>query len=379
MTEPFFHDDIKDISLLRPMVSDSHYDIGIQLLLSAATKVTPESRSLVDSVLKAHPSNSYLKEIDEELNKDYFAEVARQKQLADLEAEEVALLNAGKKHFESLCATCHAPDGTGVVSPDGKMKMAPSFVNNPTILGSKDILAKVALHGISGPLRGKSYVGGFMMPLKTNDDHYVASVLTYVRNSFGNKAEMITPEEVAAARSETEGTTQAYTESSIRELQLNSGSSVKLWKLSASDGQKHLAFLQDDEEKTTFATKAAMKPGMWIEAEFPHQRNVFKVVLVAKGGDFARKIKVEVSENGNDWRTVADNVEGRKTTTVPFDMTVARKVRITNLEEKDLWWQLYDLQIIGPGMGDVDQYRPSDRHYLNLSEAVEVKVGWGNA
>ena len=379
MTEPFFHDDIKEISLLRPMVSDSHYDIGIQLLLSASTKVTPESRSLADSVLKAHPSNSYLKEIDEELNKDYFAEVARQKQLADLEAEEVALLNAGKKHFESLCATCHAPDGTGVVTPDGKMKMAPSFVNNPTILGSKDILAKVALHGISGPLRGKSYVGGFMMPLKTNDDHYVASVLTYVRNSFGNKAEMITPDEVAAARSETEGITQAYTESSIRELQLNSGSDVKLWKLSASDGQKHLAFLQDDEEKTTFATKAAMKPGMWIEAEFPHQRNVFKVVLSAKGGDFARKIKVEVSENGNDWRTVADNVEGRKTTTVPFDMTVARKVRITNLEEKDLWWQLYDLQIIGPGMGDVDQYRPSDRHYLNLSEAVEVKVGWGNA
>ena len=379
MTEPFFHQEISTVSALQSLVSDPHHDVAIQLLLSASTKVTPETRALAGSVLAENPSNEYLKEIDDELNKDYFAEVARQKELAQLEAEEVALLNAGKKHFESLCATCHAPDGTGVVTPDGKMKMAPSFVNNPTVIGSKDVLAKVALQGISGPLRGQSYMGGYMMPLKTNDDDYIASVLTYIRNSFGNKAGMIKTEEVAKAREETAGMTQAFTEASLREVLLNSGSEIKLWKLSASHGQQHLQFIQDEDEKTTFATKAALKVGTWIEAEFPHQRNVFKVILTARGGDYPGNVKVEISENGDSWVTVADQFEGAQVTTIPFDMEVAKKVRITSLEEKNNWWQLYKLEIIGPGMGDVDQYRPEDRHYLKIDEAKEVKVGWSTA
>ena len=60
-------------------------------------------------------------------------------------------------------------------------------------------------------------------------------------------------------------------------------------------------------------------------------------------------------------------------------MKVAKKVRITSLEEKNNWWQLYKLEIIGPGMGDVDQYRPEDRHYLKIDDAKEVKVGWSTA
>lgn len=379
MTEPFFREDMETIADLHSLVTDPHHDVTIQLLLSASTKVTPETRALADSVLSENPSNTYLREIDEELNKDYFAEVARQEALAQLEAEEVALLNAGKKHFESLCATCHAPDGTGVDTPDGKMKMAPSFINNPTVIGSKDVLAKVALQGISGPLRGKSYMGGYMMPLKTNDDDYIASVLTYIRNSFGNQAGMIKPEEVARAREETAGNTHAYTEASLREILLNSGGEIELWTLSASHGQKHLQFIQDEDEKTTFATKAALKVGTWIEAEFPHQRNVFKVILTAKGGDYPGIVKVEVSKNGETWHTVADRVEGSQVTKIPFEMTVAQKVRITSLEEKNSWWQLYNLEIIGPGMGDVDQYKPADRHYLQLDDAKQVKVGWSTA
>ena len=379
ITEPFFHRDMRNVTNLSALTKDKHPDVAIQLLLSASSKVSPETRSLANAVLAAHPQNTYLREIDEELNKDYFEELARQKEMAQLEAEEVELLVAGKKHFESLCASCHAPDGTGTDAPDGTMKMAPSFINNPTVIGSKDILMKVALQGISGPLRGKSYMGGFMMPLKTNDDDYIAAVLTYIRNSFGNDAGMIKIDEVAQARKETSNITQSFTEASLRELQLNSGSEIKLWTLSASTGEQHLQFLQDEDESTTYATKAEMKPGMWIQAEFPHQRNVFKVILRAKNNDYPEMLKVEISEDGENWRTVADEVEGKQLTSIPFDMEVAKKVRITNLKGKKLWWQLYELQIIGPGMGDIDQYKPSDRHYLQLSNAEAIKIGWSSA
>ena len=379
MTEPWLLDDPKTASLLLPLARDSHPDVGIQLLLTASTMVTPETRALAQAVLEAHPENDYLKEIDDELNKEYFAEVARQRQMAQMEAEEIALMDKGKKHFETLCATCHAPDGSGTNAPDGTMKMAPSFIRNPTILGAEEVLTKIALHGISGPLRGKNYLGGFMMPLKTYDDDYVASVLTYLRKSFGNDADMIRPEVVARVRAETDQVTESYTEASLQELQLNSGGENTLWTLRASDGARNLPFIQDDDPKTTYASKAALKAGAWVEAEFPHQRRIFKVILRAKGGDYPRKVKVEISENGETWQTVADQVEGKQVTTIPFAMSIARKVRIVNLEERSHWWQLYDLEIIGPGMGDIDQYEPSQRHYLQLNEARSVAIGWSTA
>jgi hypothetical protein len=41
-----------------------------------------------------------------------------------------------------------------------------------------------------------------MMALSYQTDEQVAGVLTYIRNSFGNKASAVKPEEVQALRSE---------------------------------------------------------------------------------------------------------------------------------------------------------------------------------
>jgi mono/diheme cytochrome c family protein len=42
-----------------------------------------------------------------------------------------------------------------------------------------------------------------MPPLKTLTDQQIADVLTYVRNSFGNKASTVTPAEVKSVRAKT--------------------------------------------------------------------------------------------------------------------------------------------------------------------------------
>jgi hypothetical protein len=77
-----------------------------------------------------------------------------------------------------------------------------------------------------------------------------------------------------------------------------------------------------------------LKVGTWIEADFPHQRNVFKIILTAKGGDYPGLVKVEISENGDSWVTVADQVKGSQVTTIPFDMVVAKKVGSPAWREK---------------------------------------------
>ena len=343
MSEPFFQQDVNALKALFPLTKDPSYDVHIQLLLSMSTQVNEETRQLARAVLSANPSNSYLKEIDDELNKTYFEEQARQKALANFAAEQRELMDLGSKNYANLCASCHGLKGEGM--PAGHGLMAPSFVNNPRVLGSKSIPTHIALHGFTGPIAGKTYTGGVMMALKSNDDKYLASVLTYIRSSWGNNAEMISESDVAKIRKSTSPNQGPYNEHSLRKVILNSGEDIRLWKLSASKGEKYLSNLQDDDKKNTYATKAAMKAGFFLQAEFPHQRKISQIILEAKGNDFPNSLKVEISEDGKKWKTLVSKVNGKRKTKISFPSTIALKVKISCLEDKKAWWQLHKVAI----------------------------------
>ena len=65
----------------------------------------------------------------------------------------------------------------------------------------KEDSIKAVLAGLSGTIKvnGKEYTG--VMPNLSNlTDHEIADVLTYARNSFGNKGDMVSDEEVAKIR-----------------------------------------------------------------------------------------------------------------------------------------------------------------------------------
>jgi len=100
---------------------------------------------------------------------------------------------------EAHCATCHQENGTGMP------KMYPPL-KGPWVTGSEERLIKLALHGLMGEMEveGKKYgVPGMppMTPFKDMlNDKELAAVLTYARNSFGNKASRIDPATVARIR-----------------------------------------------------------------------------------------------------------------------------------------------------------------------------------
>ena len=50
-------------------------------------------------------------------------------------------------------------------------------------------------------------------------DEEIAQILTYVRNSWGNSADSVTPEMVAQVREMTKGRTQPMTEEDLMQLQ----------------------------------------------------------------------------------------------------------------------------------------------------------------
>jgi mono/diheme cytochrome c family protein len=102
---------------------------------------------------------------------------------------------AGKKVFKKYCISCHQADGGGVPN------LNPPLINTPYIIGNKENLIKIILNGLNKNIEIEDEVFSNPMPaLKVLKDQEIADVLTYVRNSFGNKASMITTAEVKTVR-----------------------------------------------------------------------------------------------------------------------------------------------------------------------------------
>ncbi len=102
---------------------------------------------------------------------------------------------AGQKVFKKYCVSCHQADGGGVPN------MNPPLIKTPYVLGDKERLIKIVLHGFNEnvEIEGEYYKNP-MPELSILKDQEIADVLTYVRNSFGNKASAITAAEVKAVR-----------------------------------------------------------------------------------------------------------------------------------------------------------------------------------
>lgn len=104
---------------------------------------------------------------------------------------------------ESHCATCHQTNGLG------NGVVYPPLVKSPWVNGSEDRLIKLALHGMWGKMQvgGKVYDPARGVPPMTAfrdllDDQEMADVLTFVRNTWGNKASPIDKATVARVRAE---------------------------------------------------------------------------------------------------------------------------------------------------------------------------------
>ncbi|NDE09277.1 MAG: dehydrogenase [Chitinophagia bacterium] len=122
------------------------------------------------------------------------------------------ILAAGKAIYsrDGYCVTCHQADGKGLEAAG-----FPPIAGSNWMLGSDERIIKIVLKGMYGPIEvnGKKYPGQVpMTPFEgmLKDDE-VAAVITYVRNSFGNKAPAITADKVKAVRASIKGKVGFYT------------------------------------------------------------------------------------------------------------------------------------------------------------------------
>ena len=106
-----------------------------------------------------------------------------------------ASIERGKKVYESTCLACHQVNGSGVPG------MNPPLKKTKWVLGDKKTLINIILKGLDQEIEVNDETYSNTMPSMANlSDQEIADVLTYVRNSFGNKASQITEAEVKKLR-----------------------------------------------------------------------------------------------------------------------------------------------------------------------------------
>jgi mono/diheme cytochrome c family protein len=94
----------------------------------------------------------------------------------------------GKKIYETRCLVCHQADGGGVPNMNAPLDGASNVVGNDIArmvkIIKKGYNERVALDG--------SYYSNAMTPNPDLTDAAIADVLSYIRNSWSNKASMVT-------------------------------------------------------------------------------------------------------------------------------------------------------------------------------------------
>jgi mono/diheme cytochrome c family protein len=251
-----------------------------------------------------------------------------------LSPEETAVAQRGQVIYNELCFSCHGSDGRGEPrsgAPAGTT-MAPSLAGSPRVLGHRDYTINAILHGLTGPIDGDSFVE-VMVPMGSNQDEWVASVASYVRNSFGNNASFVTPADVARVRAANANRKTMWTVAELERAIPRLLPAQSTWKVSASHNAERAA------SALTFqgwSTAAPQQAGMWLQIELPAAVSLAEVQFAAGGGGrrggapvvpAPKAYQLQVSTDGRTWSTVAEG-PGADTTTLTFKPVQTRFVRL---------------------------------------------------
>ena len=230
VSEPFLSDGDNALeSAFKTLEKEPHADAALQAINSIAYSGATESEVLAgiqDNLIEKHSDKPILKSIAGNRAK-LAQERERLAKQRKTDAHFAKQMESGAVIYKQLCFACHGNDGKGtpMVGQPG-VTLAPPLPKSPRVLGSGGSLVRTVLHGLQGPLDGKTYPGQ-MLPLGANDDEWVAAISTYVRNSFGNKGGPITKEFVAGIRNESGDRLLPWTEAELEELEPRSWRTVK--------------------------------------------------------------------------------------------------------------------------------------------------------
>lgn len=135
--------------------------------------------------------------------------------VADNPKIDGGLSDKGRLIYTANCAVCHQPSGLGTPG------QFPPLVGSEWVTAEgANRLIRIPIHGLAGNITIKGEKWNAAMPAigATLSDEEIASVLTYIRQEWGNKAGPVTPAQVKKVRGEVAGRTEPWSETELNAL-----------------------------------------------------------------------------------------------------------------------------------------------------------------
>jgi mono/diheme cytochrome c family protein len=301
----FKYGDKSQIELYRIAAKDKNPEVAIQALLSAYVLKIDQVDALIKETIKTNPAKGIqvigthlLDKIDE----------AKKAAETKFSPKETALFVKGKSIYDSYCSTCHGPKGLGSPAGNGHL-IAPAFSGSPRVLGHPEYATKVLLRGLTGGIDNKEYEG-VMIAMDSNDDEYIASVLSYIRNDFGNSGSFVQPAYIAQIRKETEARKTNYTFDELVGEIPKPLTFQDNWNVSASSTAPiGVGYPKDPKYGFTFKgwkSETAQTPGMWLQVKLPQAHALTEVQFDSGKEGFPIAYAVSISSDGKNWTKVGE-------------------------------------------------------------------------
>ena len=223
------------LAIIKPGASDwKDKAVVTALAVQARTKIKPIRLEKAPPLLTSHDDIfeiSKLKMISGMFEwPGHVADTASTDQQIRLNTNEQAQFAAGRQLYLTTCAGCHGTDGNGLT------RFAPPLSGSEWVLGDEKKLSLIILHGIEGPIavRGKEYDAPEILPVmpahSTLDDASISSILTYIRNEWGNAAKPVSRRTVGMTRVLSQGRVVPWTAKELDE---------HIEKAKSSQSEKH--------------------------------------------------------------------------------------------------------------------------------------------
>lgn len=175
LCEPYLKQNNREVlTALQALAKDADPQVIQQLLLTFRIQ-QGETRSVVDEIAKRFAGNELISATAKENLSPSFSQVQALSEQYKLKGGETAtqIIN-GFRIFQDNCAACHGSDGKG------KPQLAPPLVGSPRLKGDPGMAIRILLHGLTGPVNGKTYNGPMASQAGYSDEE-LADVLSYVR------------------------------------------------------------------------------------------------------------------------------------------------------------------------------------------------------
>lgn len=264
--------------------------------------------------------------------------------------EELALYDAGKKIFDGFCATCHGKKGLGTPSGTGGQDIiAPAFSGSPNITGHPEYAAKVLLHGLTGAIDGREYES-LMIAMDSNNDTYIASVISYIRNDFGNKASFVYPDYIAQVRAQTKNRKNPYPYAELIQEVPRPMSAQHIQRVTASStALRGVGSTRDPRYAFSFKgwrTEQKQSPDSWYHITFPEPVRVAEIQFDSGKSEYPESFTILVSADGQHWETTAEDTGHPGTNTVAINSdSLVRHLKIKTNTNADTPWGMKNLII----------------------------------